>query len=168
MTETPPLPEVFRERFGGLEELSYTSRPGDLFHQCFGCGAAHPNGLHVRCFVTEEGVVSPVLISRVYVGPPGIAHGGIVATYFDEILAGAVVRATGRIAVTGELTVRYVKPVPVESPLVGHGRLVADHGRYVDVEATLETLTTGELLATARGRFFPRPAGAGEAPIRRA
>lgn len=168
MSDLPLLPEVFRERFAGLEELSYTERPGDLFHQCFGCGAAHPNGLRVRCFVTEDGVASPVLISRAYVGPPGVAHGGIVATYFDEILAGAVVRATGRIAVTGELTVRYVRPVPVESPLVGHGRLVTDHGRYVDVEATLESLATGELLANARGRFFPLRDGGGGDLLRRA
>lgn len=167
MTQPEPLPEVFRERFAGLEELRYTTRADNLFHQCFGCGTAHPNGLRVRCFVTAEGVVSPVLISRVYVGPPGVAHGGIVATYFDEILSGAVVRATGRISVTGELTVRYVRPVPLESPLIGRGRLVADHGRYVDVEATLESLATGDTLATARGRFFPLRDGAGE-PVRRA
>lgn len=168
MTQPEPLPEVFRERLAGLDELRFTSRPDDLFHQCFGCGADHPRGLHVRCFVTEEGVVAPVLISPAYVGPPGVAHGGIVATYFDEILAGAVVRATGRISVTGELTVRYVRPVPLESPLIGRGRLVADHGRYVDVEATLESLATGDMLATARGRFFPLRDGAGGGPVRRA
>ena len=168
MTGRPPLPEAFHERFAGLDELSYTARPGELFHRCFGCGTDHPNGLHVRCFVTEDGVASPVLISRAYVGPPGVAHGGIVATYFDEILAGAVVRATGHISVTGELTVRFVKPVPVESPLVGRGRLVTDHGRYVDVEATLESLATGELLATARGRFFPLRDGGGGGLLRRA
>jgi len=167
VTVPEPLPEVFHERFAGLDEVRYTSRPGDLFHECFGCGAAHPDGLHVRCFRTAEGVASPVLISGVYAGPPGVAHGGVVATYFDEILAGAVVRATGRVSVTGELTVRYVKPVPIESPLIGRGRLVTDHGRYVDVEATLETLATGEILATARGRFFPLRDGAGEA-VRRA
>jgi len=166
VSDLPPLPEVFRERFAGLQELSYTARADDLFHQCFGCGSAHPSGLRVRCFATAEGVVSPVLISRVYVGPPGVAHGGIVATYFDEILAGAAVRATGRVAVTGELTVRYVKAVPLESPLVGYGRLVADHGRYVDVEGHLETLATGERLATARGRFFPLREGPGSDPVR--
>ena len=57
----------------------------------------------------------------------------------------------------GELTVRYVKPVPTETPIIGRGSLVADHGRYVDVEGRLEELDTGVVLATARGRFFPIP-----------
>ena len=33
--------------------------------------------------------------------------------------------------------------------------LVADHGRYLDLEGRLEELPTGRLLATAKGRFFP-------------
>lgn len=69
------------------------------------------------------------------------------------MLAGAVVRGTGRLAVTGELTVRYVKPVPFETPLLGRARLVADRGRYADVEGRVEDLATAEVLATARGRF---------------
>jgi acyl-coenzyme A thioesterase PaaI-like protein len=65
------------------------------------------------------------------------------------------VRGTGRVSVTGELTVRYVRPVPIETPLLGRGRLVKDHGRYVDVEGSLEELGAARVVATARGRFFP-------------
>ena len=82
-------------------------------------------------------------------------HGGIVAAYLDEVLGATVMRTTGRPAVTGELTVRYVQPAPPATPLLGRGRLVADHGRYVDVEGSLEELSGGRLVATARGRFFP-------------
>jgi acyl-coenzyme A thioesterase PaaI-like protein len=149
------VPEPFRAALAGLTEQRYTSRPSDAFHHCFGCGSAHPRGLHVRCFASAVGVLSPVIVPRDYEGPPGAVHGGIVAAYMDEILSGAVVRATGRLSVTGELTVRYVKPVPSETPLLGRGALVADHGRFVDVEATLEDLATGQVVATARGRFFP-------------
>ena len=88
-------------------------------------------------------------------GASNVEHGGIVAAYLDEVLGGAVVRATGRPAVTGELTIRYVRPVPSGTPLLGRGRLVADHGRYVDVEGSLEELDGGRVVATARGRFFP-------------
>jgi acyl-coenzyme A thioesterase PaaI-like protein len=151
------LPPVFGDYFAGLEEQRSTARPGDPFHHCFGCGPGHPTGLRVRCFKVDGGVVSPILIPRQYDGPPGAAHGGIVAAYLDEVLAAAAVRATGRVAVTGELTVRYVKPVPTEIPLLGRGRLVADHRRYVDVEGQLEEFGTERLVATARGRFFPVP-----------
>ena len=153
-----PIPAVFGDYFAALEEQRDTARPEHRFHHCFGCGPAHPAGLRVRCFRTKAGpddVVSPIVIPRQYEGPPGAAHGGIVAAYLDEVLGGAIAGATGRGSVTGELTVRYVKPVPTETPILGHGRVVQDHGRYVDVEARLEALESGTLLATARGRFFP-------------
>jgi acyl-coenzyme A thioesterase PaaI-like protein len=148
------LPAGFGKFFEDLEEVRSATRP-NTFHYCFGCGPAHPSGLHVRCFRTEEGVAAPVLVPRVYEGPPGAVHGGIVAAYLDEILGGAALRATGRPSVTGELTVRYVKPVPSATPLLGRGRLVADHGRYVDVEGSLEEFEIGRVVATAHGRFFP-------------
>ncbi len=162
----PPLPEVFRGYFAALEEQVYVDGPDHAFYRCFGCGPGHPGGLHVRCFKAAAGVVAPVLIPAVYEGPPGSAQGGIVATYLDEILGAAVVRATGAAALTGELTVRYVRPVPIEAPLLGHGTLVADHGRYVDVEGRLEAFGTREVLATARGRFFPIRETGGRAPGR--
>jgi acyl-coenzyme A thioesterase PaaI-like protein len=149
------LPDVFREFFAGLAEQRDATRGADMFHRCFGCGPAHPTGLHVRCFATEEGVAAPILVPRVYEGPPGAVHGGIVAAYLDEILGGAAFGATGKVSVTGELTVRYVKPVPSETPLLGRGRLVEDHGRYVDVEGSLEEFSARRVVATARGRFFP-------------
>jgi acyl-coenzyme A thioesterase PaaI-like protein len=149
------LPQVFQAYFAGLEEELWPKRPDNIFRHCFGCGPDRPDGLRVRCFRTPEGVASPILIARQFEGPPGAAHGGIVAAYLDEVLGAAVVRATGRIGVTGELTVRYVAPVPTEIPIIGLGALVADHGRYVDVEGRLEELETSRLLATARGRFFP-------------
>ena len=154
MPTPEPLPEVFRVRFASLEEQLLTKQPGDLFAQCFGCGPDHPIGLRVRCFRTDEGVLSPILVPRRYEGPRGAAHGGIVTTYLDEVLAGAAVRATDRLSVTGEITVRFVKPVPLETPILGRGRLTARHDRYVDVEGSLEELATSEVLALARGRFF--------------
>jgi acyl-coenzyme A thioesterase PaaI-like protein len=145
------LPEPLRDYFSTLEEQPADGR----FHRCFGCGPDHPAGLHVRCFRTPDGVAAPIVIPGSYAGPPGVAHGGIVALYLDEVLGAAVLRATGRVAVTGELTVRYLVPVPIETPILGLGRLAADHGRYVDVEAELQEGVTRRRLATARARFFP-------------
>jgi uncharacterized protein (TIGR00369 family) len=157
----PSLPEVFRERLSGLQEQFPACTPDGVFGACFGCGPRHPSGLGVRCFRQDGGVVSPIVIPSVYDGPPGAAHGGIVAAYLDEILAFACVAVSGRASVTGELTIRYVKPVPSETPLLGRGRAV-DNGRHADAEGTLEVLQTGQVVATARGRFvhLPRPATA--------
>ena len=155
MTTSAPIPAPLRDYFAPLEEILHAPRPEDTYHNCFGCGPGHPTGLRVRCFSTDAGVASPVWINRQYEGPPGAAHGGIVASYLDEILAGTVLRTTGRSGVTGELTVRYRRPVPIETAVLGRGRLVQDHGRYVDVEGDLVEPATHEVLATARGRFFP-------------
>jgi acyl-coenzyme A thioesterase PaaI-like protein len=152
---TTMIPEPLRPYFDALEEIQHAARPEDTFHHCFGCGPGHPTGLRVRCFRTPDGVLSPVWIARQYEGPPGAAHGGIVAAYLDEVLAGAVLRGSGRSGPTGELTVRYRRPVPTESPILGKGRMVEDHGRYVDVEGELVDARTNEILATAKGRFFP-------------
>lgn len=154
MEPDPPLPEAFEREFRGLEQVRYP-RPGTTYHHCFGCGPDHPIGLRVRCFKTDGGVVSPIIIPERFAGPPDAAHGGIIAGYLDEILSGAAVRHGGRIYVTGELTVRYLKPVPVEAPLLGRGRVVQDHGKYLDLEGTLEDYQSRTVLAVARGRFLP-------------
>ena len=164
-----PLPEVFRERFAGLEEQCPATRAGDVYAGCFGCGQAHPSGLRVRCFKVEGGVEryeAPNVWALKFVLNDALGGGGprslrsdnlgkthASALYLDEVLAGAVVRATGRLAVTGELTVRYVRPVPLATPLAGRAQLVADRERYADVEGRIEDLATAAVLATARGRF---------------
>ena len=154
----PSLPAPFESRFAGLQELAYTG-PGTSFHQCFGCGPNHDIGLRVRCFRGDGEVLSPIVIPLRFEGPPKGTHGGIVAAYLDEVMSGAAVSHTGRIHVTGELSVRYVRPTPVERPLLG--RAVTQAEKYLDLEATLEDLETGEVVAKATGRFFPMPDGPG-------
>ena len=150
----PALPAPFEPVFASLEEIRYTE-PGSRFHQCFGCGPSHDIGLRVRTFRGAGEVLSPIIVPRRFEGPPEGAHGGIVAAYLDEVLAGAAVGHTGRVHWTGELRVRYVKRTPIERPLLGRGRAVRQSERYLDLEGTLEDLDTGEVFARATGRFFP-------------
>jgi acyl-coenzyme A thioesterase PaaI-like protein len=154
----PPLPPPFVERFAPLAEVKF-SGPRSSFHNCFGCGPDHDIGLRVRTFAAEGEVLAPIVIPRRFEGPPGAAHGGIVAAYLDEVLAGAAVSHSGRLYVTGELTVRYVKGAPIECPLLGRGRAVLDSGKYLDLEATIEDWETREVVAKATGRFFPVKSG---------
>jgi acyl-coenzyme A thioesterase PaaI-like protein len=160
VSHQPPLPPPFAERLAALAEVKF-SGPRSSFHNCFGCGPEHAIGLRVRTFRGDDGgVLCPILIPRRFEGPVGMAHGGIVAAYLDEVLGGAAVNHTGRLYVTGELTVRYVKAAPLERPLLGRGRAVLDSGKYLDLEGTIEDLESGEVVAKARGRFFPLKTGA--------
>jgi acyl-coenzyme A thioesterase PaaI-like protein len=83
-----------------------------------------------------------------------------VAAYLDEVLAGAAVNHSGKLYVTGELSVRYVKGTPIERPLLGRGRAVRDSGKYLDLEAAIEDWETHDVVARATGRFFPMPTAA--------
>ena len=158
MAHEPAVPAPFEPLFARLEEVYYTGL-GSRFRGCFGCGPDHDIGLRVRNFRSDGEVLSPIVIPRRFEGPPAGAHGGIVAAYLDEVLAGAALAHTGRPHVTGELTVRYLKLTPLDRPILGRGRAVKEAEKYVDVEGTLEDLETGEIFARATGRFFPMQPG---------
>ena len=66
-------------------------------------------------FEAEE-VIAIVVLRDAFEGAPGRAHGGIVAAAFDDV-TGFVIGLLHEPAFTGELTVRYVKPVPVNTAL---------------------------------------------------
>ena len=158
MAHEPAVPAPFQSLFAPLEELRHTGN-GPRFRGCFGCGPDHDIGLRVRNFRSDGEVLSPIVIPRRFEGPPAGAHGGIVAAYLDEVLAGAALAHTGRPHVTGELAVRYLKLTPLDRPILGRGRAVKQAPKYVDVEGTLEDLETGEIFARATGRFFPMQPG---------
>ena len=154
MTDRRAHHEAFDDVLRGLTEIA-VSGDDTLFHQCFGCGPRHDSGLRVRCFKADGGVVSPIVVPKRYEGPPGAVHGGIVAAYLDEVLAAAAVNHTGRLYVTGELSVRYVRPTPVERPVLGRGRATRMATKYLEVEGTLEDFATKEIVARATAKFFP-------------
>jgi uncharacterized protein (TIGR00369 family) len=154
MRHEPALAAPFESLFASLEEITYTG-PGARLQECFGCGPRHDIGLRVRNFRGQGEVLSPIVIPERFEGPPNGAHGGIVAAYLDEVLAGAALSHTGRAYVTGELSVRYVKATPLGRPLLGRARAVKEATKYLDLEGSLEDLETGETFALATGRFFP-------------
>jgi len=53
-------------------------------HHCFGCGSANRSGLRLKFFVDDrQQIVCTVRLARRFEGPPGKAHGGIIATLLD-------------------------------------------------------------------------------------
>ncbi len=63
-------------------------------------------------------LVGRVRLDRLREGPPGSAHGGVLAGLFDEIM-GAGQHLTGHVGgMTGRLTVRYRQPTPIDTDLI--------------------------------------------------
>jgi uncharacterized protein (TIGR00369 family) len=81
-----------------------------------------------------------VTVGKPHEGPPGLVHGGVVATLLDHVLARAT-RAAGRGGLTATLTVTYRRPVRLGVPLL----LTAEVGRT----AGRRTAATARLVAEA-------------------
>jgi acyl-coenzyme A thioesterase PaaI-like protein len=83
-------------------------------------------------------------------GAPGTAHGGWTASVFDEVL-GHVPVLNLELAVTGKLSVTYVKPVPMGRPLHARAWTVRREGHRWYVAGELTLAATGAVLATGEG-----------------
>ena len=96
-------------------------------------------------------VVGRVSFADVFEGPPGCVHGGFIAAAFDEVL-GITQSLTGNPGMTGQLTVRYSSPTPLNADLVFEGRIDRIEGRKI---FTVATLMNGETkCAEAEGLFI--------------
>ncbi len=123
-------------------------------NHCFGCGRDNPDGMRLKFFIDGDTrrTFCKFKLTRRYQGPPGHAHGGIIATILDEAM-GKVNKFRNVLALTKQMDVEYVKPVPLGKTLtvIGHESHVRGR-RHVNVaEITNEA---GEVLARGKGLFI--------------
>ena len=121
-------------------------------NRCFGCGQANPAGLRLEFLLAEDGsVVSHPTIPDSFEGPAGFLHGGIIATLLDESMSKAV-RARGLTAMTRQMEVDYLHPVPSGAPIRIEGRVLRIEGRKLWTEAKILN-ANAVTLATGKGLF---------------
>jgi uncharacterized protein (TIGR00369 family) len=129
-----------------------TPMPHTAQNRCFGCGEANSAGLHLEFFLAEDGsVVSLPTIPDNFEGPTGFLHGGIIATLLDETMSKAV-RARGLTAMTRQMEVDYLRPVPSGEPIRIEGRVVRNEGRKHWTEARILN-GKAATLASSKGLF---------------
>jgi uncharacterized protein (TIGR00369 family) len=122
-------------------------------NHCFGCGAANRTGLRLKFFVDEQQhVISRFKVPRRFEGPPGYVHGGVIATLLDEAMSKAN-RQRGVVAMTRQMEVEYLRPVPLNTPLTLEGRSTSGEGRKHHCEAQIKN-ASGTVLASSRGLFI--------------
>ena len=115
-------------------------------------GGANPTGVEVDVDMDgTEDIVARVVLRRAFEGAPGRAHGGIVAAAFDDV-TGFVIGKLREPAFTGELTVRYLAPVPVDEPLEIRTRLEGRERRKLFI--TAEARHGGSVVATCRAIYI--------------
>jgi uncharacterized protein (TIGR00369 family) len=122
-------------------------------HHCFGCGQQNRSGLRLRFFADNEGnIVCPVKLAGRFEGPPGHAHGGIIATLLDEAMSKAN-RAREVVAMTRQMEIDYLRPVPLRQPLTLRAAHISAAGRVHRCTAELVN-ANGEILARAKALFI--------------
>ena len=130
---------------------------GDIMtsHICRpGSGPGSPHGLEMT--VTRNGDVAEArfVIGDSYEGAPGRSHGGIVALAFDDAM-GFVLSIIHSVAYTGEISVRYKAPTPLNTPLVIRARLDRIEGRKLHLVAVMsEDRPDAPLIATSHALFI--------------
>jgi uncharacterized protein (TIGR00369 family) len=125
----------------------------NLENHCFGCGGANPRGMQLA-FEQDDATRRMRGVFRIpaeYQGGPGFVHGGIVATLLDEVMA-KVNRFEKDIAVTGEMTVEYLKPIRVGEELTVEGWETERNGRLRMRQGEIRN-ASGTVLARGRGKF---------------
>ncbi len=123
-------------------------------NQCFACGPDNAAGMHLRFTYDEkrQSFICRFRLDERYTGPPGHCHGGIIATILDEAM-GKVNKLRRVIAMTSQMTVDYVRPVPLNKPLRVESREVSVRGRkHVNMGEILNQ--KGEVLARGRALFI--------------
>ena len=121
---------------------------------CFACGKNNADGMRLRFTYDEarDRFVSRFRLGKRFTGPPGHCHGGIIATILDEAM-GKVNKRHDVIAVTAEITVNYLKPVPLNTPLRVESWEMQVKGRqHINTAEILNH--NDEVLARSRGLFI--------------
>ena len=125
--------------------------------RCFVCSPENPDGLKLRFRVQADGSVVAFFPCRSpYQSYPGTLHGGITSALLDAAMTNALF-SIGIVAVTAELTVRFVAPVSLErgAVVVGTIEKTSSHPLYY-VRAELQQ--DRKPLARASAKFLVRDA----------
>jgi uncharacterized protein (TIGR00369 family) len=123
-------------------------------NHCFGCGRDNPQSMRLKFKYDERrrSMTCDFRLSKRFSGPPGYCHGGIIATILDEAMA-KLNKPAQIIALTAQMSVDYLKPVPLNKRLQVDAHETTVHGRRRIRSARIIN-QKGELLARGRGVFI--------------
>jgi acyl-coenzyme A thioesterase PaaI-like protein len=124
---------------------------------CFVCGVDNPLGLGLAGESDGRVVRAPIRFRPEHIGLAGTVHGGLVATVLDELMVWSCGVVARKLAYCAELSVRYRRPVPPETPLLGLGEIVAERRDRLFLTRGELRDASGTLFAEATGKYIPVP-----------
>ena len=126
-------------------------------HFCFACGTANPIGLKLKFYNMKDSVCADITLDKNHEGWQNMAHGGIISTLLDEVMAWTIMYFKRIFFVTRKMEIKYVRPVLIGVPLTVRGRLTKDRkAPYVGAVADILD-DESHILARATGEFVEIP-----------
>lgn len=138
-----------RVRVGG-QRIAYEP------HRCFACGELNEHGLHMELHAQDGRCWSELTLDGRFQGWDGIAHGGIIATILDEVMAWSLV-AQDSWGVTARLEIAFEQPVPIDRPIRAEGWVTETRRRINRTAASIVDAATGQRLAGATATYVAAP-----------
>jgi len=134
-----------------LLELPHTSG-------CLVCGPKNAQGFKLNLFVDPATGIVHIDFSPTaqHIGFEGVAHGGMLATVFDEAMVWAATWNLRTFCYCGEMSVRFKRPARVGEKLHLEARVELSRPKIVQTAATLRTPDTN-IVASASGKYVPMP-----------
>lgn len=125
------------------------------YEGCLVCGSpeVNPHTLNRKFEVIDGGVQCSFTAKEEHIGYKGVVHGGIICALLDETIGWAVAVERKKFFVTGELTVRFVRTLPIGLTVTVCGRAVEHKSKYSIAEGEIKD-DRGVIYAKASGKFF--------------
>lgn len=126
---------------------------------CIICGMSNPAGVKAPFYEMEDGsVVTLFSYSSEHQSYPCRVHGGMITCMLDELI-GRVIWVTDPtiLAVTLDINVKFRKPVPYDTQLIGIGTVVKNGSRAYTGNACIKDMQ-GNVLAEGTATYYKMPA----------
>ena len=113
-----------------MEQHAFQDKWPEMASHCWGCGRNNEHGLQIKSYWEGDETVCTFQPKEYYIAYPGMVCGGIVATIIDchclNTAVAAAYKAEKReigtepiiVYVTGSLFVKYLRPTPINRPVV--------------------------------------------------
>lgn len=120
---------------------------------CFGCGQENERGLRLDLKYDPDTrtAFGEFEANEELEGIPNIIHSGIVASILDETMV-TVNKYLDIIAMTSEITVRYLQPAFINENLYIRGWHVKRNKQIIENRAEIEN-EMGKIVARAKGKY---------------
>jgi len=120
-------------------------------HHCFACGTLNEHGLNLDLHLGSGRAWTDLRLDRRFEGWEGVAHGGIICTILDEVMAWSLV-ASDAWGVTARMATVFHAPVAIGMPIHAEGVLSEGRRRVFRTSGTI-LAPDGAVLASAEGTY---------------